>query len=92
MPDYGGLGVWGLFRSPVWLAAGWALHPVWDLGLHYFGPGHAFAPDAYAVTCLSFDLLVAGYVAIRYRDRLVRSRSDRLESTALSQAHSLTTS
>ena len=64
---YGGLALLGLRGSPMWLAAGWALHPVWDVALHYFGPGHAFAPDAYAVTCLSFDLLVAAYIAVAYR-------------------------
>jgi hypothetical protein len=64
---YGGLALRGLRGSPVWLAAGWALHPVWDVALHHFGPGHAFAPDAYPITCLSFDLLVATYIAIAYR-------------------------
>jgi hypothetical protein len=64
---YGSMGLRGLHGSPLWLAAGWALHPVWDVALHYFGPGHAFAPDAFAITCLSFDLLVATYIAIAYR-------------------------
>jgi hypothetical protein len=63
---YGSLGLRGLRGSPMWLAAGWALHPVWDVALHYVGPGHAFAPDAYAITCLSFDLLVAAYIAVGY--------------------------
>jgi hypothetical protein len=82
---YGGMGLLGVRRSPWWLAAGWALHPVWDLALHYFGPGHAFAPDAYAITCLSFDLLVAGYVAVRYRG----ARPGWLEPAAAGQRHSL---
>jgi hypothetical protein len=64
---YGGLALRGLRGSPLWLAAGWALHPVWDVALHYFGPGHAFAPDAYAITCLSFDLLIAAYITVGYR-------------------------
>ncbi len=63
---YGSMGLLGLRGSPWWLAAGWALHPVWDVALHYFGPGGSFAPDAYAITCLSFDLLVAAYVVIAY--------------------------
>ena len=67
---YGSLGLRGVWRSPLWLAAGWALHPVWDLALHYFGPGHTFAPDYYAITCLSFDLLVAVYVALAHRRSL----------------------
>jgi hypothetical protein len=71
---YGGLGLRGLRGSPMWLAVGWALHPVWDVALHYFGPGHAFAPDAYAITCLSFDLLVAAYIVIAYRYGLIGRR------------------
>lgn len=60
---YGGLGLAGVRGSPWWLAAGWALHPVWDIALHYVGPGHAFTPEPYAIACLSWDLVVAGYVA-----------------------------
>ena len=52
--------------SPWWLAAGWVLHPLWDAGLHYAGPGHAFAPLPYAVACASYDLVVAAYVAAAY--------------------------
>ncbi len=63
---YGSLGLLGLRGSPWWLAGGWAAHPVWDVALHYFGPGGSFAPDVYAITCLSFDLLVAAYVVIAY--------------------------
>jgi hypothetical protein len=62
---YGGMGVAGVRGSPWWLAAGWALHPIWDMALHYFGPGHAFAPESYAIACLSWDWVVAGYVAYR---------------------------
>jgi hypothetical protein len=62
---YGGMGVAGVRGSAWWLAAGWALHPVWDMALHYFGPGHTFAPEAYAIACLSWDWVVAGYLAYR---------------------------
>lgn len=82
---YGSLGLRGLRGSPLWLAAGWALHPVWDLALHYFGPGDAFAPDAYAVTCLSFDLLVAAYLVVAYRFGLV-SRRGRTQPLAAAAA------
>ena len=34
MVIYGGMGVAGVRGSWWWLAAGWALHPVWDMGLH----------------------------------------------------------
>lgn len=56
----------GLRGSPHWIAAGWALHPLWDAGLHYIGPGRSFAPITYAIACISFDLVVAAYVAIVY--------------------------
>jgi hypothetical protein len=64
-----GLGIYGAFawqglrRSPWWLAAGWLLHPVWDVAVHYLGPGRAMAPESYTVPCLSFDLVVAAVMA-----------------------------
>lgn len=62
---YGFMGWLGLRGSPWWLVAGWALHPFWDIPLHYFGPGKSFAPLAYTITCISFDLLVAAYAGYR---------------------------
>ncbi|HET6891265.1 MAG TPA: DUF6010 family protein [Pyrinomonadaceae bacterium] len=53
-------------RSAYWIAAGWALHPVWDIALHYFGPGDTFAPWPYTVACGTFDLVVALYVILAY--------------------------
>jgi hypothetical protein len=58
----------GLRGSPWWLAAGWAVHPFWDLG-HYLGPGHVFTPMAYAISCISFDLVVAASVGVFYTVR-----------------------
>ncbi len=63
---FGTMALLGLRGSLWWLAAGWALHPLWDIVLHYFGPGYSFAPITYTVPCLSFDLLVAAYIAIAY--------------------------
>lgn len=63
---FGGLGLVGLFGSIWWIVAGWALHPLWDVGLHFLGPGRSFAPETYTIACLSFDLLVAAYIAIAY--------------------------
>jgi hypothetical protein len=63
---FGTMALLGLRGSPWWLVAGWALHPLWDVGLHYLGPGHSFAPITYTIPCLSFDLLVAAYIAIAY--------------------------
>lgn len=36
-----GAGVGASSGSAFWIAAGWALHSVWDVALHYFGPGNA---------------------------------------------------
>jgi hypothetical protein len=63
---YGAMALLGLRGSPYWLAAGWALHPVWDVALHYFGPGRSFAPWTYAIACISFDLVVALYIVVAY--------------------------
>jgi hypothetical protein len=63
---YGMIGWIGLRGSLWWLAAAWALHPIWDIGLHYFGPGSTFVPPLrYPIPCLSFDLVVAGYLVYR---------------------------
>ena len=53
-----------VFGRMWWIVAGWALHPLWDVGLHYLGRGRPFAPETHTIACLSFDLLVAAYVAI----------------------------
>ena len=60
------LALLGLRGSPYWLAAGWALHPLWDFVLHYIGPGHSFTPWTYAIACVSFDWLIAVYNVITY--------------------------
>jgi hypothetical protein len=67
-----GFGILGLigWRGPArWLALGWALHPLWDFGLHYVGPGNTFTPLAYAIACISFDWVVAAYIFIAYRNK-----------------------
>ena len=63
---FGTMGLIGWRGSAKWLALGWALHPIWDVVVHYIGPG-TFAPWPYAIACLSFDLVVAAYIFIRYR-------------------------
>ncbi len=63
---FGVLALLGLRGSSYWLAAGWVLHPFWDVVLHYVGPGHPFTPWTYAIACVSFDWLVALYIVIAY--------------------------
>lgn len=71
---FGGMALLGLRGSLWWLVAAWALHPLWDIGLHYLVPGRSFAPETYTIACLSFDLLVAAYIAIAYGLRPLRGR------------------
>ena len=68
---FGSLGLLGLRGSPYWIAAGWALHPFWDVVVHYIGPGSSFTPWTYAIACISFDWLVALYIVIFYGFGLV---------------------
>jgi hypothetical protein len=78
---YGAMGLLGVRGSPMWLAAGWALHPLWDVMLHYFGPGSSFAPINYTIPCVSFDLLVAVYIAIIYGSGVLGERRAALRET-----------
>ena len=71
---FGAIALLGLRGSPYWIAAGWALHPFWDVGLHYIGPGYTFTPWTYAIACVSFDWLVAIYIVIAYGLGLVGER------------------
>jgi hypothetical protein len=64
---YGVLAWLGLRVSPRWLVLGWATHPLWDMVLHLSGSGAEIAPRSYVVSCVSFDLIVAGFVAARAR-------------------------
>lgn len=64
---YGGLAWRGIRGSRWWLVAAWAAHPLWDVLLHHLGPGGSFAPISYTIPCLSFDLLIAAYIALAAR-------------------------
>jgi hypothetical protein len=91
---FGTMALLGLRGSPWWLAAGWALHPLWDAGLHYFGPGSSFAPEPYAIACISFDWLVAAYIVVVYGLGLLSPgtyrRSDKAPIGAESERTALT--
>ncbi len=69
------LGLLGLRGSPYWLAAGWALHPLWDVVLHHLGPGHEFAPEPWVIACVSFDLIIAAYLIVAHRFGPARGKS-----------------
>lgn len=60
----------GVKGSAMWLAAGWALHPLWDAGLHLSGVGARVAPPYYVLACIGFDVLVAAYIFLMRQRRL----------------------
>jgi|SRR5689334_24601844 len=64
---FSAIGLIGWKGSAKWLALGWALHPIWDFGVHHLGPGRSFAPLAYVFSCITFDWVVAAYILIYYR-------------------------
>lgn len=66
---FGCLVLLGFRRSVGWLALGWLLHVLWDVGLHT-ASGVDFVPVWYPIICVSFDLTVAGYII-----RTVRAES-----------------
>lgn len=51
----------GLKFSALLLAFAWAAHSAWDVVLHKLFDV-AFVPDWYPLACLSFDLVLAGYL------------------------------
>jgi hypothetical protein len=55
------LALLGLKISVLILAFAWAAHAAWDVVLHKLTDA-AFVPDWYPLACLSFDLLLAGYL------------------------------
>jgi hypothetical protein len=64
---FGTLGLYGWRGSPYWIALGYALHPLWDFGVHHLGTGRSFAPLPYVISCISFDWVIALYIVIAYR-------------------------
>jgi hypothetical protein len=58
---------WLGLRFTVWfLVFGWTIHVAWDVCLHLISQ-QAFVPDWYPVFCISFDLIVAGAIAVKAR-------------------------
>jgi hypothetical protein len=62
---YGGAALRGLRRSsPMWVSAGWLLHPVWDVTHYLSGTAHSAMPFWYAAACFGFDVAVGVVIAI----------------------------
>ncbi|MCH7764498.1 MAG: hypothetical protein IIB95_12310 [Candidatus Marinimicrobia bacterium] len=62
---FGMLALLGKRISYYVVSMGWLLHILWDVALHLQGPGAHVAPAWYAISCASFDLLLAGIIAYR---------------------------
>jgi len=60
------IAVLGLKVSLWFSVLGWASHVSWDVFLHLVRE-QVFVPDWYPVSCISFDLVVAGYIAAKLR-------------------------
>lgn len=71
--ELAGVAAYGVFYllavrvSPLFLAAGWLLHPLWDVLLHLQGPGVHIVVEWYAVACLAFDVVTAAYIFYRVK-------------------------
>ena len=57
-----GLGLVGLWISPLFLAGAWLLHGLWSLLHRFTGLGDG-VPEGYPDFCFSYDLVIAGFVA-----------------------------
>ena len=56
---------WTGYRGRIrWVAAGFALHALWDVVHPIHGP--TYVPYGYRIACLSFDPLVAAYLLWRF--------------------------
>jgi hypothetical protein len=70
--ELGGLALFSLvaivgLRINVWaLVLGWVAHVVWDVSLHKVSELE-FVPKWYPIFCVGFDVLLAGYIAMRAR-------------------------
>lgn len=66
---FGAVAVLGGYRRwPAFLALGWAAHAGWDA--LQLTESATYVPRWYAVGCLGFDLLLAGYIALSRHLRL----------------------
>lgn len=67
---FGSLAGLSIIGAPRYVTAGFALHPLWAVYIHYFGAGSAFAPAPFVLANAGFDVTIALYVAyVAWRDR-----------------------
>jgi hypothetical protein len=57
-----GLGLVGLWVSPLLLAGAWLLHGIWSFFHHFTALGDG-VPGGFSKFCLSYDLVMAGFAA-----------------------------
>ena len=65
----------GLKISALILALAWAAHAGWDVILHKV-LNVAFVPDWYPMVCVGFDLLLAGYIAVRVKSGAFKQKNN----------------
>ncbi|HET8623718.1 MAG TPA: DUF6010 family protein [Gemmatimonadales bacterium] len=61
LAGFAGIAWLGLRGSAWWLALGWAVHAGWDVGLH-LDRAQSIVGAWYPLSCVGFDLVVAGFV------------------------------
>jgi hypothetical protein len=61
------LAVLGWWRSPLWLAVGWALHAAWSSPVHLVSSASLFVPEAFVLACVGFDVVLVVAIYLRYR-------------------------
>jgi hypothetical protein len=69
---FGGLAALGVLRSAGFLAAGWAVHAVWDVAIP-LAIDTAFVPEWYPPVCIGFDVAVGAYWLARVREQPTRA-------------------
>jgi hypothetical protein len=60
---FGTLAGMSIVGSPWFVVAGFLLHPVWALYIHYTGAGSEFAPAPFVIANAAFDVVAGLYVA-----------------------------
>ncbi|MGD9659181.1 MAG: PTS sugar transporter subunit IIA [Methylocystis sp.] len=59
---FGTLAGMSIIGSPWWVAAGFALHPLYAIYIHYIGAGALFAPAPFVIANAAFDVATALFV------------------------------
>ncbi|NRA09653.1 MAG: hypothetical protein HRU02_15970 [Myxococcales bacterium] len=72
---FAGFAILGVYTSAWFLVLGWAAHGLWDLVIPA-SRDVGYLPSWYAVLCLGFDVVIAGYLAGRASAKIPPFRSE----------------